>query len=156
MSRIRLFMLIVSSPDAVRCLSCSARSRGRPPPGSSPCWPLRCRVSQLPLLWRHRPRRLPHPCGQWSVDTSCVVISRDTVTCSGEPIAPLLNTNPAQTAFYQASQVATAPANFPVPVVDGQNVAPGTFEWSLNNNYDPTFQATTLSLPRLTLMRTTF
>merc|ERR1712061_14216 len=48
-----------------------------------------------------------------------------TPVVNGEPIAPLLNTNPAQTAFHQASQVATAPANFPVPVVDGQNVAPG-------------------------------
>merc|ERR1711911_546651 len=48
-----------------------------------------------------------------------------TPVVNGEPIAPILNTNPAQTAFYQASQVATAPANFPVPVVDGQNVAPG-------------------------------
>merc|ERR1712223_984255 len=48
-----------------------------------------------------------------------------TPVVNGEPIAPLLNPNPAQTAFYQASQVATAPANFPVPVVDGQNVAPG-------------------------------
>merc|ERR1711963_1295618 len=48
-----------------------------------------------------------------------------TPVVNGEPIAPILNTNPAQTAFHQASQVATAPANFPVPVVDGQNVAPG-------------------------------
>merc|ERR1719232_2555104 len=48
-----------------------------------------------------------------------------TPVVNGEPIAPLLNTNPAQTAFYQASQVATAPAAFPVTVVDGQNVAPG-------------------------------
>ena len=39
--------------------------------------------------------------------------------CSAEPIAPPLITNPAQTAFHQASQVSTA------PVVDGQNVAPG-------------------------------
>merc|ERR1719330_2034300 len=48
-----------------------------------------------------------------------------TPVVNGEPIAPLLNTTPAQTAFYQASQAATAPAHFPVPVVNGQNVAPG-------------------------------
>ena len=44
---------------------------------------------------------------------------------AGENVAPVLNTVPAQTQFYQASQVATAPANFPVTVVEGQNVAPG-------------------------------
>ena len=48
-----------------------------------------------------------------------------TPVVNGEPIAPILNTNPAQTQFYQQSQVATAPADFPVPVVNGQNVAPG-------------------------------
>eukprot|EP00090_Calanus_glacialis_P032505 TRINITY_DN53858_c0_g1_i1.p1 TRINITY_DN53858_c0_g1~~TRINITY_DN53858_c0_g1_i1.p1 ORF type:complete len:144 (+),score=41.65 TRINITY_DN53858_c0_g1_i1:111-542(+) len=48
-----------------------------------------------------------------------------TPVVNGEPIAPILNTNPAQTQFYQQSQVATAPADFPVPVINGQNVAPG-------------------------------
>ena len=48
-----------------------------------------------------------------------------TAIVNGEPITPLLNTNPAQTAHFQASQVATAPASFPVPVVGGENVAPG-------------------------------
>merc|ERR1719497_70417 len=48
-----------------------------------------------------------------------------TPVVNGEPIAPILNTNPAQTKFYQQSQVATAPADFPVPVINGQNVAPG-------------------------------
>merc|ERR1712106_137759 len=32
-----------------------------------------------------------------------------TPVVNGEPIAPILNTNPAQTQFYQQSQVATAP-----------------------------------------------
>merc|ERR1711981_331792 len=44
---------------------------------------------------------------------------------NGEPIAPILNTNPAQTKFYQESQLAKSPAGFPVTVVDGENVAPG-------------------------------
>merc|ERR1712183_115662 len=48
-----------------------------------------------------------------------------TPVVNGEPIAPILNTNPAQTQFYQQSQVATAPADFPVPVVNGEPVAPG-------------------------------
>merc|ERR1711862_587206 len=48
-----------------------------------------------------------------------------TPVVNGEPIAPILNTNPAQTQFYQVSQVAKSPANFPVTMVDGQNVAPG-------------------------------
>ena len=43
----------------------------------------------------------------------------------GEPIAPLLNTNPAQTLHHQTSQLATSPAHFPVTVVGGENVAPG-------------------------------
>ena len=43
----------------------------------------------------------------------------------GEPIAPLLNTNPAQTRHHQTSQLATSPAHFPVTVVGGENVAPG-------------------------------
>ena len=45
--------------------------------------------------------------------------------CPGEPIAPLLNTNPAQTLHHQTSQLATSPAHFPVTVVGGENVAPG-------------------------------
>merc|ERR1712228_264231 len=48
-----------------------------------------------------------------------------TPVVNGEPIAPILNTNPAQTQFYQQSQVATAPADFPVPVINGEPVAPG-------------------------------
>merc|ERR1712226_821358 len=48
-----------------------------------------------------------------------------TPVVNGEPIAPILNTNPAQTQFYQQSQLATAPADFPVPVINGENVAPG-------------------------------
>merc|ERR1712212_339973 len=48
-----------------------------------------------------------------------------TPVVNGEPIAPILNTNPAQTQFYQQSQVATAPADFPVPVINNEPVAPG-------------------------------
>ena len=55
-----------------------------------------------------------------------------TPVVNGEPIAPILNTNPAQTQFYQVSQVAKSPANFPVTVVDGQNVAPGN-KWKTKN-----------------------
>merc|ERR1712061_447656 len=48
-----------------------------------------------------------------------------TPVVNGEPIAPILNTNPAQTKFYQESQLAKSPAGFPVTVIDGENVAPG-------------------------------
>merc|ERR1711881_631970 len=48
-----------------------------------------------------------------------------TPVVNGEPIAPILNTNPAQTRFYQESQLAKSPAGFPVTVIDGENVAPG-------------------------------
>ena len=48
-----------------------------------------------------------------------------TPVVNGEPIAPILNTNPAQTKFHQESQLAKSPAGFPVTVVDGENVAPG-------------------------------
>merc|ERR1712179_367288 len=44
---------------------------------------------------------------------------------NGEPLAPLLNTTPEQTRYYQEAQVAKSPANFPVPVINGENVAPG-------------------------------
>merc|ERR1712121_95094 len=47
-----------------------------------------------------------------------------TPVVNGEPIAPILNTNPAQTKFFQEAQLVKSPANFPVPVIDGQNVAP--------------------------------
>lgn len=48
-----------------------------------------------------------------------------TPVVNGQPIAPILNTTPEQTAFWQEAQVAKSPASFPVTVVDGQNVAPG-------------------------------
>ena len=48
-----------------------------------------------------------------------------TPVVNGEPIAPILNTNPAQTRFFQESQADKSPAGFPVTVIDGENVAPG-------------------------------
>merc|ERR1711970_121726 len=44
---------------------------------------------------------------------------------NGEPIAPILNPNPAQTAAHFQHQLVKAPADFPVPVIAGENVAPG-------------------------------
>merc|ERR1712241_1029827 len=44
---------------------------------------------------------------------------------NGEPIAPILNTNPAQTAAHFEHQLVKSPASFPVPVIAGENVAPG-------------------------------
>ena len=58
-----------------------------------------------------------------------------TPVVNGENIAPVLNTNPAQTLYHQASQVATSPAHFPVTVVDGQNVAPGMMEFQKSTDY---------------------
>merc|ERR1712228_180351 len=48
-----------------------------------------------------------------------------TAVVNGEPITPILNTNPAQTRAHQQHQLATSPAGFPVPVIGGENVAPG-------------------------------
>ena len=80
-----------------------------------------------------------------------------TPVVNGEPIAPILNTNPAQTAFHQASQLAKSPAGFPVTVVDGENVAPGEILAlrSSSVSHDVSYgQDTTQSPLRLTLMRT--
>merc|ERR1739842_216307 len=44
---------------------------------------------------------------------------------NGAPVAPILNTTPEQTQYWQQAQVAQSPAAFPVTTVDGQNVAPG-------------------------------
>merc|ERR1711937_99915 len=41
---------------------------------------------------------------------------------NGEPVAPILNTVPAQTRFYQESQLVKSPANFPTPVINGQTI----------------------------------
>jgi len=43
---------------------------------------------------------------------------------NGQPIAPILNTTPEQTAFWQKAQLVTAPAGFPQPVINNENVAP--------------------------------
>jgi hypothetical protein len=43
---------------------------------------------------------------------------------NGEPLAPILNTTPDQTAFWQEAQLVKSPAGFPVPVINGENVAP--------------------------------
>lgn len=43
----------------------------------------------------------------------------------GEPVAPVLNTTPEQTRYWQEAQVVRSPAAFPVPVIAGENVAPG-------------------------------
>merc|ERR1712198_648061 len=41
------------------------------------------------------------------------------------PVAPILNTTPEQTQYWQEAQVAKSPAAFPVTTVNGENVAPG-------------------------------
>merc|ERR1711942_43940 len=48
-----------------------------------------------------------------------------TPVVNGAPVAPVLNTTPDQTLYYQAYQVAQSPANFPVTTVEGEAVAPG-------------------------------
>merc|ERR1711942_200295 len=48
-----------------------------------------------------------------------------TPVVNGQPVAPVLNTTPDQTAYYQEAQLVKSPANFPVPVVNGEPVAPG-------------------------------
>merc|ERR1712223_689700 len=40
-------------------------------------------------------------------------------------VAPVLNTTPEQTQYWQQAQVAQSPAAFPVTTVNGENVAPG-------------------------------
>merc|ERR1711994_293199 len=39
--------------------------------------------------------------------------------------APVVNTTPEQTQYWQQAQVAQSPAAFPVTTVNGENVAPG-------------------------------
>merc|ERR1711864_52358 len=48
-----------------------------------------------------------------------------TPVVNGQPVAPILNTTPDQTAYYQEAQLVKSPANFPVPVINGEPVAPG-------------------------------
>merc|ERR1712208_91533 len=74
---------------------------------SASCWSERCRVPQLPILWRKQPGRLPR------------------ASCERPPVAPILNTTPEQTQYWQQAQVAQSPAAFPVTTVNGENVAPG-------------------------------
>merc|ERR1712193_453771 len=47
-----------------------------------------------------------------------------TPVVNGEPIAPILNTTPEQTLFWQKAQLVTSPAGMPQPVINGENVAP--------------------------------
>jgi len=47
-----------------------------------------------------------------------------TPVVNGEPIAPILNTTPEQTAFWQKAQLVTSPAGVPQPVINNENVAP--------------------------------
>merc|ERR1711864_54452 len=48
-----------------------------------------------------------------------------TPVVNGQPVAPILNTTPDQTAYCQEAQLVKSPANFPVPVINGEPVAPG-------------------------------
>ena len=52
------------------------------------------------------------------------VAALPTPIVQGQPVAPVLNTLPQQTAYYQQAQVATSPAHFPQPIIEGQAVAP--------------------------------
>merc|ERR1711936_1470353 len=67
----------------------------------------------------------PNACPNYPFCGATAPADFPTPVVNGEPIAPILNTNPAQTQFPQASQVAKSPAGFPVTVIDGENVAPG-------------------------------
>merc|ERR1711936_1511519 len=67
----------------------------------------------------------PNACPNYPFCGATAPADFPTPVVNGEPIAPILNTNPAQTKFHQESQLAKSPAGFPVTVVDGENVAPG-------------------------------
>lgn len=47
-----------------------------------------------------------------------------TPVVNGEPVAPILNTTPEQTLFWQQAQLVTSPAHFPQPVINNEPVAP--------------------------------
>lgn len=47
-----------------------------------------------------------------------------TPVVNGQPVAPILNTTPEQTAFYQQAQLVRAPAALPTPVINNEPVAP--------------------------------
>eukprot|EP00095_Tigriopus_kingsejongensis_P005089 maker-scaffold159_size295958-snap-gene-1.31 protein:Tk05089 transcript:maker-scaffold159_size295958-snap-gene-1.31-mRNA-1 annotation:"sporulation regulator" len=43
---------------------------------------------------------------------------------NGQNVAPVLNTLPDQTLFYQQAQLVKSPADFPTPIINGEAVAP--------------------------------
>merc|ERR1712073_54173 len=91
--------------DALFRSSCCAFHCCCPAPAS--CWPERCPMPQLPILRSCCPADFPVP------------------VVNGAPVAPVLNTTPEQTQYWQQAQVAQSPAAFPVTTVNGENVAPG-------------------------------
>merc|ERR1712037_599168 len=74
---------------------------------SASCWSERCRVPQLPILWRKQPGRLP-----------CA-------SCERRPRCSHPQHHPRADSVLAAAQVAQSPAAFPVTTVNGENVAPG-------------------------------
>merc|ERR1719511_379541 len=52
------------------------------------------------------------------------VAALPTPIVQGQPVAPVLNTVPQQTAYYQQAQLVTAPAAIPQPIINGEPVAP--------------------------------
>merc|ERR1711997_170750 len=47
-----------------------------------------------------------------------------TPVVNGEPVAPILNTTPDQTLFWQQAQLVTSPAGIAQPVINNEPVAP--------------------------------
>merc|ERR1719412_2223809 len=66
----------------------------------------------------------PVACPNYPYCSVDVPAALPTPVVRGQPVAPVLNTVPEQTAYYQQAQVVTAPAALPTPIINGQPVAP--------------------------------
>merc|ERR1712047_217788 len=66
----------------------------------------------------------PNACPNYPFCGATAPADFPTPVVNGQPIAPILNTTPEQTAFWQKAQLVTAPAGMPQPVINNEPVAP--------------------------------
>ena len=66
----------------------------------------------------------PAACPNYPYCGAAAPAALPTPVVNGQPVAPVLNTVPQQTAYYQQAQLVTSPAAIPQPIIEGQAVAP--------------------------------
>merc|ERR1712026_493923 len=66
----------------------------------------------------------PNACPNYPFCAQSAPADFPTPAGNGAPVAPILNTTPEQTAFWQQAQLVTSPAGVPQPVINNENVAP--------------------------------